>query len=459
MADLHAMTVTDRQEIRRSYLYTICFVAAVGGFLFGYDLSIISPAAIFLQRQFHLGPAGLGFAVSSAVLGTMLGPFIGARLGDRIGRRRSLRWAAGLYIVGAIGTAVPANMAEFNTFRIVGGLSVGIASVISPMYIAEISPAPFRGRMVTMNQLAIVIGALCSIIVAYFLSFGAAWRWMFASECVPAIALLIGLASVPESPRWLMQANQIETARSVLIRISGMEAAERELKEIYESVNAETGSFQELFSPGIRTALAVAVGLAVFQQFTGISTLLVYAPFIFQNAGFPHASDAILQAVILNVWNLICTGGAFWLVDRVGRRPLLIVGTGVMAASLAAMGLLFQLHVSGIAWLIVLFVGVAAYSTSLAPLTWLIMSEMFPTRIRGRAMAIAAVSLWVAFFIVNQLYPAAVAFFERRYGSAAGLFEVFSVICLAALAFSWFFVPETKGRTLEEIAGSWARIL
>ena len=311
--------------------------------------------------------------------------------------------------------------------------------------------------MVTLNQLAVVVGALFSIIVAYFLSHDAAWRWMFASECVPAVALSIGLGYVPESPRWLMQANLVGTARSVLIRINGREAAERELEEIYESISTEGGSWRELLSPGIRTALAVAVGLAVFQQFTGISTLLVYAPFIFQNAGFLHASDAILQAVILNVWNLICTIAAFWLVDRVGRRPLLIVGTAVMAASLAAMGLLFHLRVSGIPWIVVLFVGVAAYSTSLAPLTWLIMSEMFPTRIRGRAMAIAAVSLWIAFFIVNQLYPAAVAFFERSYGSAAALFEIFSVVCLAAVVFTYLFVPETKGRTLEEIASSWSR--
>jgi len=279
---------------------------------------------------------------------------------------------------------------------------------------------------------------------------------MFATECVPAIILLIGLNFVPESPRWLVESNSIDTARSVLTRLNGAVEAERSLKEIYDSISVESGTFRELLLPGMRTALFIAVGLAMFQQFTGISTLLVYAPIVFQNAGFPQASAAILQAVILNVWNFACTAAAFWLVDRAGRRVLLLVGTFAMAASQTAMAILFHLHIGGLAWIVVLFVGVAAYTTSLAPLTWLIMAEIFPTRVRGRAMAIASGSLWISFFIVNQIYPPAVAYFEKHFGSAAGLFVIFAVMCFAAFTFSWRMVPETKGRTLEEIAASWS---
>jgi sugar porter (SP) family MFS transporter len=440
-----------------SYAFRIAMVAALGGFLFGYDISIISGALIFLKSEFNLDPYQEGFAVSSAAIGCIAGPLVAVALSDAIGRRRTLVVAAILLGVSALGTAFPKNMFQFNLFRIIGGIGVGLASVVSPMYIAEMAPARLRGRLVSVNQLAIVIGLFAAIVVSYALSFGGSWRWMFASTAVPVVFWLAGLTVLPESPRWLAARGRDDEALALLVKSEGTTQSQAALREIKDSIAEETGGLAELFQPGMRIALLVAVMLAILQQMTGVSILLVYAPTIFKSAGFTSASDAIWQAIPLNVWNILCTALAFWLVDRVGRRPLLLIGSAGMALGLIIMGLFFHFRWSGYPVVAVMFLCVGAYVSSLAPLAWLIMSEIFPTRIRGRAMSIAGVALWLSFFIGSQVFPPLTTFFEGKYGSPAGVFWLFAAVCVFAFVFSWRLVPETKGRTLEAIAASWKR--
>jgi sugar porter (SP) family MFS transporter len=322
------------------------------------------------------------------------------------------------------------------------------------MYIAEIAPSRMRGRLVTVNQLAIVIGSLISIVISYMLSFSGSWRWMLGSECLPAAAFLAGLALVPESPRWLIQKRRDREALAVLKSLDDAEHAEAEFRNILTSHSEKQGRFAELLRPGLRMCLLVAIMLASFQQITGVSTLILYNPVIFQKAGFAGASDAMLQTVIVAVWNVLCTVVAFSLVDRLGRRPLLLTGTLGMSLSLLTLGALFYFNTGGIAVLIVMMLAVGSYVVSLAPLAWLIMSEIFPTELRGRAMAVAGGVLWGSAFIANQSFPPLTATLEHRVGNAAGVFWLFSLITFAAVLFCWRFVPETKGRPLEEISCS-----
>ena len=442
---------------RRAYVFRIAILAAIGGFLFGFDISIISGALIFLKTEFHLDPMQAGFAVSSAAIGCIAGPLVAVALSDSVGRRRTLLVAALLLGLSSVGTALPRKMWEFNTFRIIGGVGVGLASVVSPMFISEMAPARWRGRLVSVNQLAIVVGLFSAIVVSYALSFGGHWRWMFATECVPVLLWLIGLASLPESPRWLAAKGRSDEAIELLSKTEGPEEAPVALREINQSIAEESGNFNELFQPGVRRALLIAVVLAILQQTTGVSILLVYAPTIFQSAGFNAASDAIWQAIPLNVWNIVCTIIAFRLVDRLGRRPLLLIGTAGITVGLTFMGLCFYFGWSGYAVVVVMFLCVGSYVASLAPLAWLIMSEIFPTRIRGRAMSIAGVALWLSFFAGSQFFPSLSNFFNAHYGSPAGVFWLFAVVCIFGFGFCWRMVPETKGQTLEAIAASWKR--
>jgi len=448
-----------RQEVgvNRAYVYAVSLVAAVGGFLFGYDLSIISGAVIFLQNVFSLTAVQLGFAIGSASLGCMSGPVLAGWLSDSIGRKKSLILADLLFGVGALGTALATGIGQFNLYRVLGGIGVGMASVVSPMYIAEIAPARIRGRLVTLNQLAIVIGSTSSIVVSYFLSFHGNWRAMFASTLVPILLFLVGLFLVPESPRWLVQNAREPEAFEVLSKVDGPDSARREIREIQEVSQVESGSLSELFQPGIRTALLIAVGLGLLQQWTGVSPTTFYAPIIFQKAGFKLASDALLQTIVFNLWNFACTVAALSLVDRVGRRPLLLLGAGGMALGQLILGTFFQLNLIGIYVVIAMFLCIGTYAMSLAPLTWLIMSEIFPTRIRAKGQSAGALVLWLATYTSTQAMAPIMHYLERRFGTPAGVFWMYAGVCLLAVLFGWRFVPETKGRTLEAIAKSWTR--
>jgi sugar porter (SP) family MFS transporter len=441
---------------RPGLVYLIAMVAALGGFLFGYDLAIISGVTIILKTELHLTPEQLGLATGSALLGCMFGPILGGTLSDRLGRRRTLIVAGLLFAAGAVGSSLAPDLLGFNLFRVIGGLGVGLASVVSPMFIAEVAPARIRGALVTVNQLAIVVGLSSSVFVSYGLSFGEHWRWMLVSNAVPVPFLFAGLLLVPESPRWLMQKNRHREALDVLTRIDGRQNAESEIREILASTGVQ-GSFGELLRPGMRFALMIACSLAILQQVTGVSILFAYLPIIFQKAGFLNATDAIRQNMIVAIWNVICTVVAMLVVDRLGRRPLLLVGTLGMALGLTLTGAFFHWQKSGGYVVLTVLVSVGAYLVSLAPLTWLIMSEIFPNRLRGRAMGIASVCVWVASFLTTIGFPPMVAYFERTCGTPALAFWVFAAVSILAFLFCLVFVPETKGRTLEELGASWTQ--
>ncbi|MFO1501727.1 MAG: sugar porter family MFS transporter [Verrucomicrobiota bacterium] len=434
--------------------FRLAIVAALGGFLFGYDISIISGAVIFLEREFRLTEWQKGLAVSSAAIGCVFGPLVAVAASDLIGRKKTLVIAAVLLALSALGTALPRSLTEFYLGRLVGGIGVGLASIICPMYIAEMSPPRLRGRLVSVNQLALVTGLFMAVVVSYGLAFGGHWRWMFASGLVPALGWLAALTILPESPRWLVVKRREEEALRFLAHTQGASEAQRALAEIKDSIAEESGGWSEVFQPGMRLALLVAVVLAVLQQMTGVSILLVYAPTVFQKAGFT-ATDAIWQAVPLNIWNIVCTGVAFWLVDRLGRKPLLMAGSALMALGLLLMGLCFHFGWSGYWVVAVMFLCVGAYVSSLAPLAWLVMSEIFLTRVRGKAMSVAGVALWLSFFAGSQFFPVLTSYFTLHHGSPAIVFWIFSAVCVFSFAFCWQVVPETKGRTLEEVAASW----
>jgi sugar porter (SP) family MFS transporter len=449
---------TGAPPVKNAYIYLVCGVASVGGLLFGYDLSIIGPALLYLKDAFHLNGAAEGLAMGSAAIGCLFGPWLALGLSDSWGRQKTLFLAAILYGACAVGTALAGGIAAFDAFRFLGGVGVGLSSVVSPMYIAEIAPARLRGQLVTINNLAIVAGSFVAILVAYGLArsnLAGSWRWMFASQIVPVLGLMAGLCFVPNSPRWLAQAGRFSEASEILVRVNGAGPAAIELKAIRESLQSDSGSWRDLFQVGTRQAVFIAAGLACFQQLTGASILFAYAPEVLRNAGFVRQTDAIGASVFLQLWNIVATLLACWMVDRVGRRPLLLVGVAGMCGGLACLGLGFQFNLSAIHLLLLLLVAIGMYLISLAPLAWVIMSEVFPTRLRGKAMALAGFILWVSFYLGVQIFPVLRDYFTKHFHNMAGVFYIYAGVCVLAFVFCLRMVPETKGRTLEEIAGFW----
>jgi len=446
------------------YLTLTVLVAALGGLLFGYDTAVISGAIGFLQQHFELTAAMKGWAASSALVGCVAGVAMAGELNDRLGRRTTLIVAAILFLVSAIGSALPRSLTEFVTYRVIGGLGVGAASMTSPMYIAEISPARMRGRMVSLNQFAIIFGMLVVYFVNYFIARGGdtawnaatGWRWMFGSESIPAVLLLVLLFFVPESPRWLTKQGKGDKARRVLARVDGDAHAEAEMSEIEAALQQESGSLVQLFSPALRIVLTIGVSLAVLQQVTGINVFLYYAPEIFKAVAGANVDIALLQTIVVGAVNLLFTVVAIWCVDKVGRKPLMVIGASGMGLSLAAIGLAATFHIVG-AWLLLFMLGyIACFALSVGPVTWVILSEIFPTKIRGRALAIATLCLWVANYVVSQTFPmmdehpVLVRIFNHGFP-----FFVYAAFCVVLVAVMARLVPETKGKTLEEIERHW----
>ena len=444
---------------RRRYAFYIAFVASLGGFLFGYDLVIISGAQIFIRDQFALTPREFGFATSSAILGCIAGPFLGGRISDRLGRKAALYIAASLFAVGAVGTALASNIAIFNVFRILGGVGVGLASLASPMYIAEIAPPQSRGALGLMYQLAITGGAVMATVVSYILAKDTApdvgWRWMFASVLVP-VAIFSGLLiPIPASPRWLAERRRFDEASTILTRILGADEGRRELAEIVLGMQQEAGRVRDLFQPGLRTALITGLLLALFNQWSGWGALSYYLPTLFQHAGFTKPSDALAQNALVNVGNVVLTLIAVWLVDKVGRRRLWIGCSVAMCVSLIVAGILFQSRVTGELLVFAIFLCLVPYAMGLGPLPWLMMSELYPNKIRAKAVSITTTMLWITGFTAPLAFPPMEAESERILHSVAGVFWVYSVICLLAFVWGARCLPETRGRTLEDIADSW----
>ena len=447
------------------YVTLLSLVAALGGLLFGYDTAVISGAIGFMETHFQLSAVQTGWAASCTLLGCGLGAWLAGTLSDRWGRKNVLILSAVLFFVSAIGTALPANLTQFVIFRIICGLAVGAASITSPMYIAEISPARIRGRMVSVNQFAIVSGMLLVYFANYFIAgLGdpawnqtTGWRWMFASEAVPAVLLLALLFFVPETPRFLLAKDRPREALRILSRVNGPAAAAQEMREITDAIAHEGAALGDLFKPGARTVLLIGIALAVLQQVTGINVFLYYAPDIFRKLG-AHTDAALLQTVIVGAVNLLFTIVAIWTVDRLGRKPLMIFGSLGMGVCLVAIGLAACFEKTEV-WVLVFILGyIASFALAVGPVTWVILSEIFPTRIRGRGMAVATVCLWAANFIVSQTFPMMdrnpwlLAWFHHGFP-----FFLYAAFCAVTIALVWRWVPETKGQSLERIENYWLK--
>lgn len=450
---------------RSLYVARVCVVAALGGLLFGYDTGVINGAIGPLKSFFSLDAKWTGWAMGCALLGCAIGAGAAGALSDRFGRKKVLILSAVMFFISAVGTAIPRTVASFIIYRILGGVGVGAASISSPMYIAEISPARIRGRMVSVNQFAIVTGFLVVYFVNYFIALQGdagwneqvGWRWMFGSEALPALLLLICLFFVPESPRWLTKQNRINEALEILTRVDGTQYAKNELLEIKDTIAHESGSLRQLLQPGMKIVLVIGIVLAVLQQVTGINVFLYFGTEIFKKMG-SETNAALLQTIVVGAVNLTFTVIAILTVDRLGRKPLMMIGSAGMGICLLAMGLAAYGQTTGL-WILVFILGyIACFALSVGPVTWVILSEIFPTRIRGRAMAIATVCLWVANYIISQTFPIMdenpwlIEKFHRGFP-----FWVYGVFCVCLLVFVWRFVPETKGKTLEEIEKRWMR--
>jgi SP family arabinose:H+ symporter-like MFS transporter len=444
---------------RKLYAFFVSFVAAIGGFLFGYDLVIIGGAQIFLKQQFALSAAQLGFATSSAILGCIAGPALSAWFCDKIGRKSTLLVSGVLFALGSLGAATAGSIGTFNLFRIVGGVGVGLSSLASPMYIAEIGPARQRGSLGLMYQLAITIGAVSATIASYFLSKQFApnlsWRLMMGSVAIPVVLFMLLLIRVPQSPRWLAERKRFDEASAILARIDGEEFAQEEMDEIRRSLSAESGAWSELLQPGIRRALLTGVVLALLNNWTGWTGIAYYLPLLFQQAGYSQASEAIGHYVFVMGGNVFLTLIAVWLVDRAGRRPLWIVTSAAMVFCLLTASLIFQLKITGPIVVVVIFLCAAPHAIGLGPLPWLMMSELYPTRIRARAVSISTTFLWVAGFSAPFAFPILEAYSQKIIGTNAAIFWMYAAICVFSFFWGRKYLPETKGRTLEDIAGSW----
>ncbi|MCD8102681.1 MAG: sugar porter family MFS transporter [Alistipes sp.] len=453
--------MTAKPDKTNRYLLLITFVSAMGGLLFGYDWVVIGGAKIFYEPFFGLESSAAlrGWAMSSALAGCLAGALLAGIWSDRYGRKKMLIAAALLFTLSAYGTGATDNFTWFIIWRIVGGLGIGIASNISPVYIAEVSPAAVRGRFVSLNQLTIVLGILAAQIAnwrigARFMpdglvtdiAVGQAWRWMFWAELVPAALFLLFSLVIPESPRWLAVNGRRDQARKVFSRIGGASWADSELAGIGRAAGEPVpGQGLALLRPDVRRVLVIGVVLAVFQQWCGINVIFNYAQEIFSAAGY-GVSEVLMNIVVTGVTNVIFTFVAIYTVDRWGRRALMFAGSAGLAAIYAILGLGYRLGVSGWPMLVLVVMAIACYAMSLAPVVWVVLSEIFPNRIRGAAMAVATSFLWIASFVLTYTFP-----LLNESLKASGTFWLYGAICLAGFLFIRRYLPETKGKSLEEI--------
>lgn len=448
------------------YLFLIALISAMGGFLFGYDWVVIGGAKPFYEQFFQIAnnPVMQGWAMSSALIGCLVGALSAGKLSDRLGRKPILVLAAGLFICTAIGTGAADSFTLFNVFRLIGGFAIGIASSLSPMYIAEIAPAHLRGRFVSINQLTIVLGILASQIanwqIAEPVAIGATadmireswngqmgWRWMFWAMTVPAALFFVFSFVLPESPRWLATSGRREAALKVFIRMGGADYAHRELATIEAAAvgQSQEGGFKQLFRPAMYKVLTIGIVMAVLQQWCGINVIFNYAQEIFMAAGY-GVSDVLMNIVVTGITNVIFTILAMFVVDRWGRKALTLIGSFGLAIIYAFMGAAYYFNITGMVLLIIVVMAIACYAMTLATAMWVIISEIFPNRVRGVAMSVCTFSMWAACFVLTYSFP----MLNSSLG-AAGTFWLYGVICLAGGVFVVFYLPETKGKSLEEL--------
>ncbi len=449
------INTTDTTNMRTVYMLTA--VAALGGLLFGYDTAVISGAIGFLKIKFNLSASMTGWAASSAIIGCIFGAMFAGWMSDRFGRKKVLILTAILFAVSAVGAAVPATLTQFALFRFIGGLGIGAASMVSPLYITELAPAKIRGKLVSYYQLAIVIGILVIFFVntliqgagdeTWNVEYG--WRYMMASGVLPALLFLIALFFVPESPRWLTKEGREKEALAVLSSINGDAKAGEILREVKETLHEEQGTLGELFTGRFRKAIFVGILLSVFSQVQGINAIMYYAPEIFKAVG-TGTDAAFQQTVIIGIINVLFTFVAINWVDKLGRKTLLLLGGAGMGISLLMVGLAFHFGWTGYGLLVFILLYIACFAASYGPVTWVVISEIFPIKLRGVAMSVATFALWVAVYLVTQMFPILL-----EQAGAAPTFWIFGGMSLMAFFFVWTQVPETKEKTLEEIEQSW----
>ncbi len=456
------------------YIFSLTLVAAIGGLLFGYDTAVISGAEgsieAYLINGLGLGSLAHGATTSSALIGCIIGGLISGIFASRFGRKKSLIVAAILFFVSALGSAFPeflfftegeptlGLLFTFNVYRVIGGIGVGLASAITPMYIGEIAPADIRGKMVSFNQFMIIFGML----VVYFVNWGIAngqsiewindigWRYMFASEAIPALIFCLLLFFVPETPRYLAMQNQDKKALSVLTKINGSSEAKTILSEIKATVRStDQAKKEKIFAYG-KLVIVVGILLSIFQQFVGINVALYYAPRIFESMG--AAKDAsMLQTIVMGLVNVVFTVIAIYTVDKWGRKPLLITGSIGMALGMFGVAGLAFANVIGVSTLVFIIIYTASFMMSWGPICWVLISEIFPNKIRGQAVAIAVAAQWAANYFISSTYP---MMMEYSGGMTYGFYGVMSVL---SAIFVWKMVPETKGKTLEEMETLWSK--
>jgi len=449
-----------------AYVWTICSVGALGGLLFGYDWVVIGGAKPFYEKYFQLTSEELvGWANSCALIGCLLGSILSGAMSDRFGRKKFLILSAILFAVSSVLTGWSHSFTSFITWRITGGIAIGMASNVSPTYIAEVSPAPWRGRLVTLNQLTIVVGVLAAQVVNWLLAdkvpngatpemirlswngqYG--WRWMFTAVALPSVIFFLGALCVPESPRWLAKSGDYDRARSILVRIGGESFAGRALSEIQDALEGEArggATWTELVSPNILKILLMGISLAILQQWSGINIIFNYAEEVYRNAGY-GVSGILFNIMITGAVNFVFTFVALGLVDRFGRRALMLFGCAGIALSHAVLGFTYRAGIRGLPILLLTLCAIGFYALSLAPVTWVLISEIFPNRVRGAAVSISVSALWIASFLLAFTFP----LLNRALGSS-GTFWIYAGICFVGFLFIYACVPETKGKTLEAI--------
>jgi SP family arabinose:H+ symporter-like MFS transporter len=454
----NSLTTLSAPAHSRGPLVIAATVSTLGGLLFGYDNIVISGAIGYLSQFFHLDAAGIGWAAGCALVGCIAGCAAAGTVADYLGKKKGLALCAVCFAVSSVGMMFASSLHQFVFWRLIGGVGIGAASVISPNYIAEIAPTRVRGRCVTLYQLGIVVGILAAVFVNMIIqrmgdeawNVTTGWRWMFFAGVVPAI--LFGLMILPavESPRWLMKVGHRHQAIAVLAKINGVEAARREAAEIQDSLATEEGHISELFTT-FRRPLLLGIMLAGLQQISGITPLFSFLPEIFRSAG-TATSDAFFQSVLVSLINLLFTLFALWLVDRAGRKTLILAGTAVQFISFALVGWFYHIHGSGLAVLICVMSFVAGHAFGNGVACWVIISEIYPTKVRGRGMSIATTALWLVGYLGNQLFP----IMQKHLGSA-GTFWCFSAGALLTIILVGWLIPETKGRSLEEITKLWTQ--
>lgn len=443
------------KNYNKKFIYFICVVSAMGGLLFGYDWVVIGGAKIFYEQFFHItnDPNMQGLAMSIALAGCLLGALTAGTMADGYGRKPLLVASAFIFLVSAYGTGAFDDFVPFLVVRFIGGIAIGIASALSPMYIGEISPAEVRGKLVSLNQLAIVVGILGAQIVNWALvsddeawNVDMGWRWMFWAAAFPALLFLILSFVIPESPRWLAMNGKEEKAKSIFRRIGGDAYAEQELKAISDMpIQEEKGGLKVLFSKPYRLVLTIGIIIAVFQQWCGTNVIFNYAQEIFQGAGY-DVDNTFINIVVTGIANLIFTFVAIYTVDRLGRRALMLIGAGGLAAIYLMLGACYYFQVSGIFMVVLVVLAIGCYAMSLGPITWVLLAEIFPGKVRGIAVATCTFALWMGSFTLTYSFP----FLNQGLGTY-GTFWIYTVIC--ALGFVYFYrvLPETKGKSLEEL--------